>query len=156
MHEHACFDAPWRSAKYIWQSVQNIWIKKTDGFDCYQSTPSVFSSPANPWTVTILYKKWCNSHLSHIIFYPFIIYFLSWQRIHHNQTSLYSGICPYPADCLLWFPHPCPHRTAHAVSGIDVSFIISLHLHLVRKERIQSKHPSCPVPYNLGISISPY
>ena len=22
--------------------------------DCYQSTPSVFSSPANPWTVTIL------------------------------------------------------------------------------------------------------
>ena len=41
MHEHACFDAPWRSGKYIWQSVQNIWIKKTDGFDCYQSTSSV-------------------------------------------------------------------------------------------------------------------
>ena len=52
MHEHACFDAPGRIGKYIWQSVQDIWIKKIDGFDCYQSTPSVFLSPVNLWTVT--------------------------------------------------------------------------------------------------------
>ena len=50
-------------------------------------------------------------------------------------------------------------RVLITVSGIhiiDVSFVIPLHLHLVRKERIQTKHPSCPVPYDLGISISPY
>lgn len=30
----------------LW-TVQNIWIKKTDGFDCYQSILLVFLSPVN-------------------------------------------------------------------------------------------------------------
>lgn len=30
------------------QSVQDIWIKKTDGFNCFQFTPSVFLRPVNP------------------------------------------------------------------------------------------------------------
>ena len=51
------------------------------------------------------------------------------------------------------------HWVFIAVSGIhiiDVSFVIPLHIHLVREKRIQSEYPSCPVPYDLGISISPY
>ena len=50
-------------------------------------------------------------------------------------------------------------RVLITVSGIhiiDISPVIPLHFHLVRKKRIQAKHPSGTIPYDLGISISPY
>ena len=46
--------------------------------------------------------------------------------------------------------------TVSGIHIIDISLVISLHIHLVRKKRIQAKHPSGSVPYDLCIGISPY
>jgi hypothetical protein len=47
MHERAGYDATNRRSKYFSQSIRDIWIKKTDGIDWIQSTPSVYLVQAN-------------------------------------------------------------------------------------------------------------
>lgn len=53
MHEDACYDAKNRITEYIDKGIENLWIKKTDGFDYIQSTPSVPLYQVSVYRVTI-------------------------------------------------------------------------------------------------------